>query len=124
MGETVDANCTEGSTTVTHLRHPGAVMLVAALLLSLVLGTSAVAVRVAEAQPDPRFFAETGFRIGNDRFWDFIQHRGGVRTFGYPASREFLFQGFQVQFFQRGVMQPWPDGSVKTLNLLDDGLLP
>ena len=99
-------------------------MLVAAMLLNLVLGTSALTARVAEAQADPRFFAETGFRIGNDRFWDFFHARGGVRTFGYPASREFLFQGFQEQFFQRGVMQLWPDGSVKTLTLLDDGLLP
>ena len=33
------------------------------------------------------------------------------------------FQGFTVQFFQRGVMQLGANG-VQTLNLLEDGLLP
>ena len=73
---------------------------------------------------DPRFFAQTNFRIDNDAFWDFFQHRGGVRTFGYPVSRQFKLDGFPVQIFQREVMQLWPDGSVHTLNLLDAGLLP
>jgi len=70
------------------------------------------------AQQDQRFFSETGFRISNDKFWNFFQRRGGVKTFGFPTSREFTFNGMQVQFFQRGVMQLWPDGSIKTLNLL------
>ena len=77
------------------------------------------------AQPaDERFFSQTGFRIDNDAFWDFFQHRGNVRTFGYPVSRTFLLDGFQVQIFQREVMQLQPDGSVQTLNLLDQGLMP
>jgi hypothetical protein len=73
---------------------------------------------------DQRFFSQTGFRIDNDSFWDFFQHRGGVRTFGYPVSRAFKLDGFPVQIFQREVMQLWPDGGVHTLNLLDAGLLP
>jgi hypothetical protein len=77
------------------------------------------------AQPaDERFFSQTGFRIDNDAFWDFFQHRGNVRTFGYPVSRTFLLDGFQVQIFQREVMQLQADGSVQTLNLLDQGLMP
>ena len=47
-----------------------------------------------------------------------------MRTFGYPVSRTFRLDGFQVQIFQRIVMQLPPDGSVATLNLLDHGLLP
>jgi hypothetical protein len=79
----------------------------------------------AGAQPaDPRFFSQTGFRVDTDAFWDFFQHRGGVRTFGYPVSRQFKLDGFRVQIFQREVMQLWPDGSVHLLNLLDAGLLP
>jgi hypothetical protein len=79
----------------------------------------------ATAQPnDPRFFAATGYRIDNDAFWNFFQGRGGVRTFGYPVSRQFKLVGFQVQIFQRLVMQLQPDNSVQTLNLLDPGLMP
>lgn len=82
-------------------------------------------VQPAAAQAtDPRFFSQTNFRIDNDSFWDFFQHRGGVRTFGYPVSRQFKLDGFPVQIYQREVMQLWPDGSVHTLNLLDAGLLP
>ena len=73
---------------------------------------------------DPWFFGETGFRIANDRFWDYFNRRGGLRTFGYPISKEFLLFGFRVQFFQRLIMQLMPDGSVATMNLLDEGLMP
>ncbi len=76
------------------------------------------------AQTDERFFQQTGYRIDNDAFWDFFQHRGNVRTFGYPVSRTFLLDGFRVQIFQREVMQLQQDGSVQTLNLLDQGLMP
>src|SRR5438067_7257314 len=79
---------------------------------------------VSAQTTDPRFFSQTGYRVGTDAFWDFFQHRGAVRTFGYPVSRQFKLDGFPVQIFQREVMQLWPDGSVHTLNLLDAGLLP
>ena len=45
---------------------------------------------------DPRFFSQTGFRIDTDAFWTFFQQRGGVRTFGYPVSRSFALDGFQI----------------------------
>ena len=73
---------------------------------------------------DPRMFPQTGFRIDNDTIWDYFKHRGGLRTFGYPVSRTFLFEGFQVQFFQREIVQIGPDGGARILNLLDPGLLP
>lgn len=72
----------------------------------------------------PHYFPETGFSIAVPAFWDYFSHRGGVATFGYPVSRTVTFQSFPVQFFQRHVMQLWPDGSVHLLNLLDPGLLP
>jgi hypothetical protein len=90
----------------------------AALLLIASLATS------VHAQADERFFSQTNFRIDNNAFWDFFQHRGNVRTFGYPVSRTFVLDGFPVQIFQREVMQQQPDGSVQTLNLLDAGLMP
>ncbi len=78
----------------------------------------------AQSADDPRFFSQTRYRIDNDRFWDFFQKRGGVRTFGYPISGVFPLLGYQVQIFQRQVLQLRPDGSVATMNLLDDGLMP
>ncbi len=95
--------------------------MVAALLLVSVLPAAPAATAQTN---DPRYFSQTGFRIDNDAFWNFFQGRGGVPTFGYPVSRQFQLVGFQVQIFQRNVMQLQPDGSVQTLNLLDPGLMP
>ncbi len=73
---------------------------------------------------DTRYFKETGFRVNNDSFWDYFNKRGGLRTFGYPVSREFNFLGSEVQFFQRGVLQQTAGGGVARLNMLGEGLLP
>ncbi len=73
---------------------------------------------------DARYFPQTGFRIDNDTIWDYFNRRGGITTFGYPVSRTFLFQGFQVQFFQRRIVQIGPNGQARLLNVLDPGLLP
>ncbi|MCL4534131.1 MAG: NHL repeat-containing protein [Bacteroidetes bacterium] len=73
---------------------------------------------------DNRYFAQTGYRIDNDTFWDYFNKRGGIRTFGYPVSRTFTFLGFTTQFFQREIMQLAPDGSPRTMNILDPGLMP
>jgi N-acetylmuramoyl-L-alanine amidase/LysM repeat protein len=72
----------------------------------------------------PPHFDETGFGIANEHFWDYFNRRGGVRTFGYPISKEFLLFGFRVQMFQRAIMQLQPDSSVTTMNLLDEGMMP
>ncbi len=71
-----------------------------------------------------RFYSETGYAIEDGSFLDFFDKRGGVRTFGYPVSREFTFLGFPSQIFQRAIMQRYPDGHVQLLNLLDFGLFP
>ncbi|HET7768529.1 MAG TPA: beta-propeller fold lactonase family protein, partial [Chloroflexota bacterium] len=73
---------------------------------------------------DPRYFPETGFRIADDDFWSYFQHRGGIVAFGYPVSRPFQLFGTEVQFFQRRVLQRLPDGTVQQLNILDDTLFP
>lgn len=78
----------------------------------------------APAPHDNRYFSATGFRIDNDVFWDYFNKRGGIYTFGYPVSRTFTFLGFTTQFFQREIMQLGPDGSARTMNLLDQGLMP
>lgn len=71
-----------------------------------------------------RYFPQTGFAVDRDAFWDYFQRRGGLQTFGYPVSRTVRFQGYPTQFFQRQVMQLWPDGTVHLLNLLDPGYMP
>src|SRR5687768_590400 len=79
---------------------------------------------VSAQQAELTFFPETGFRLGNAQFANYFRQRGGVRTFGYPISRAFLFLGTECQFFQRQVMQLRPDGGVATLNILDADLMP
>lgn len=98
-------------------------VIVVVTLVTTVAWSVPVAAR-SSAVDDPRFFAETGFRVGSDSFWDYFQHRGGVSSFGFPVSRRFMLLGFPVQFFQRGILQQRPDGSVTTMNLLDPGLMP
>jgi hypothetical protein len=70
------------------------------------------------------YFPETGFVVDEPRFVDYFNRRGGVATFGFPISRTIRFQGVPTQFFQRIVIQLWPNGAVQPLNLLDPGLLP
>jgi polysaccharide biosynthesis protein PslG len=98
--------------------------LATALVGASMLGPALSRAENAEQQADPRFFAATGYRIDRDAFWDFFDHRGGIRTFGYPVSREFTFLGCTTQFFQRLIMQQCDNQGVGTLNLLDGGLMP
>jgi hypothetical protein len=81
----------------------------------------------SDNDPDERhshFFSQTGFRIDTEAFSNFFQQRGDVRTFGYPVSRTFTLDGFEVQISQREVMQLQPNGGVQKLNPLDAGLMP
>lgn len=73
---------------------------------------------------DERYFSNTGFRISNDRFWEYYNLRGRHNSFGYPISREFTFMGFTVQFFQGHILQLRPDGSVGSMNLLQEDIMP
>jgi hypothetical protein len=87
-------------------------------------GTESVAEARQASGPSPLYFAETGFVVDEPRFVDYFNRRGGVATFGFPISRTIRFQGVPTQFFQRMLLQLWPDGAVQPLNLLDPGLLP
>jgi hypothetical protein len=109
------------------LRLPAAARLLALVLLTLVVAGGSVlppaGAASVSAQGDPRYFADTGFKIDDDKIWDYFSKRGGKRTFGLPTSRTFQFMGAPTQFFQRHVLQVG-SGGVRTVNLLDDGLLP
>jgi hypothetical protein len=76
------------------------------------------------AVADPRYFAETGFRVADDDIWNYFNRRGGLRAFGYPVSRQFRLLGTEVQFFQRRVLQRLPDGTVQQMNMLAPELFP
>jgi IPT/TIG domain len=99
------------------------------LAVSLVLGgllgqSSLVTAQPAAPAQDPAFFPATGYRIGSPAVFDYFQHRGGVRTFGYPVSNEFPLLGKRVQIFQRQLMEIRPDGSAAPADILDPGVLP
>jgi len=100
------------------------VLCLIAVLAALLPLATPIGAQPAQAQDDPQYFGETGFRISDARFWDYFQKRGGLATFGYPVSRKFTFMGSEVQFFQRRIMQIQPDGGVGQLNLMDSGLMP
>src|SRR3954462_15354187 len=65
----------------------------------------------------------TGFCIQNPSFLEYYMSRGQERTLGFPISNEFTLEGFQVQFFQRVVLQ-MNQGSVARLNVLDPNIMP
>lgn len=54
------------------------------------------------------YFPETGFSLRGEflRYW---QQNGGLRVFGYPVSREFIEQGYVVQYFERNRFEFHPE---------------
>src|SRR3954468_19418125 len=54
---------------------------------------------------------------------EYFRLRGGVRILGYPVSRSFTLDGFEVQFFQRVILQ-LQGGQVQRLNILDPTVMP
>src|SRR6266852_851913 len=81
------------------------------LLLGGVLGHSTLATaQPANPGPDPAFFPATGYRVSSAAVLSYFQHRGGVRTFGYPVSNESPLLGRRVQLFQRQMIEVQADG--------------
>ncbi len=76
-----------------------------------------------EMSPNSLFFPITGMNVTGSRL-DFFRKRGGLNTFGYPISRPFRLLGKDVQIFQRQVLERRADGSIATINVLDDDYLP
>jgi hypothetical protein len=91
---------------------------------AVLIGASALGPSVANAQDDPRVFADTGYSIADDTIWSFFNQYGGAATFGEPISREFTLAGQTVQLFQNAALAVGADGSVQPLQLSDPGLLP
>src|SRR6476469_6096229 len=84
---------------------------------------SALAPPSRETDAQATCFPETGFCITNSAFTEYFRLRGGVRILGYPVSRSFTLDGFEVQFFQRVVLQ-MQGGQVQRLNVLDPNVMP
>jgi hypothetical protein len=97
--------------------------------VSLILGGALVGYSSpATAQPvtpglDSGFFPATGYRISSPALLNYFQHRGAVRSFGYPISNEFPLLGRRVQIFQRQILEIAPNGSVTPSNILDPDVL-
>ena len=81
-------------------------------------------------RPDDGFLAADrpgfGFPTGRNlvRFWSELGRYGGVQIVGYPASRPFVWDGFDVQVFQKGIFQWRPEqgaqGSAWFMNVFDE----
>jgi len=96
------------------------VLLCGFLLVGIV---SALAPPEYEADAQSSCFSATGFCVTNPAFAEYFQLRGGVRILGYPVSRSFTLDGFEVQFFQRVVLQ-LQGSTVQRLNVLDPNIMP
>jgi hypothetical protein len=88
---------------------------IALLVLASTVSSTGGLAAASGGPVDPRFFDATRYRVDRDAFWDFFQKRGGLRTFGYPVSRDFLFFGCSTQLFQRVAMQQCGAEGVGTL---------
>ena len=94
-------------------------------IFAIILASVLVWWKPATVQADTlHCFDQSGFCVSNPVVWDYFTHRGGVNTFGYPISQQFLFEGSQVQFFQRRVIQIEPNGQAGLLNVLDPDIMP
>jgi hypothetical protein len=97
--------------------------------LGILAAVVAIAVAAAVVPPgtttvaQPQCYSETGFCISNPAFQQYFNDRGAIRILGYPVSRSFILEGFEVQFFQRVILQ-MNQGSVARLNVLDPGIMP
>lgn len=125
-----------GSIRGAHVRRPTNVLIrtrrevemrYRLLATLVVLGVVLTLVRQTEgtaAQDDPRYFAESGFRIDNDLVWDFFVRYGGTRAVGLPISRTFLLLGLPTQLFERHLVQVSETDEIQVISLLDSGWMP
>ncbi len=96
----------------------------ALLAIFMVLSVAVASLPAAPAaRAQAACYPETGFCITNPAFQQYLQLRGGTRVLGFPVSRSFTLEGFEVQFFQRVVLQ-LQGGQVSRLNILDAGVMP
>jgi hypothetical protein len=93
------------------------------LAFVVIASIAAVAPPGMTTQAQTGCFQETGFCVTNPAFAEYFRVRGGTRILGYPISREFTLEGFQVQFFQRVILQI-QSGQIARLNVLDPNIMP
>ena len=78
------------------------------VVLALALVAPALAPAPALANGNWRYFAETGFWVGNE-FLDFYDRKGGLDIFGYPIGNATIEDNLSVQYFQRARMELHPE---------------
>jgi len=87
-------------------RHGGLAALVAPLLLAGALLLQPIA--PADAAEPALYFSETGHSVSGEFLWTY-QKLGGLDRFGYPRTEAFVENGRLVQYFQRAVMEQFPE---------------
>src|SRR5215212_10552445 len=95
--------------------HPRTLRWIAAVFL---LVFSLASLPTAQAQNDARYFGETSHYL-RGAFRYFWQSRGGVATFGYPATEEFIRKsdGRIVQYFERARFELTINGNQASVQL-------
>ena len=79
-----------------------------ALLLALLLPGFALRFARPAGAVTNVYFPETGHALGH-HFKLYWERGGGLRAFGYPLSEEFAEGGRATQYFERAVMQHFPE---------------
>ena len=87
--------------------RPLRLVLTLALTIGFVCGVGAPTPMNA-AETDAQFFEQTGHLVRNP-FLAFWQEHGGLATFGYPISTMFQQDGRATQYFERAVLQAFPE---------------
>jgi hypothetical protein len=104
-----------GAAMNSSLVRRGVVRWSAALLLVLL---AALAIPTASAQGDARYFGETSHYL-RGAFRYFWETHGGVRTFGFPVTEEFIRKsdGRIVQYFERARFELTVNGNQAIVDL-------
>lgn len=88
----------------------GRVLLVAAMLVTVLLGSVSATYPQEAKVRNCHYFVETGHYVC-DEFLEFYETRGGLEIFGYPLTEAFDDPGrggMRVQYFQRARMEWHP----------------
>jgi hypothetical protein len=83
-------------------------MLVRAILAAVVALSLMPSPLPVSAEPSAVYFIETGHNV-TDQFASAYARLGGLSRFGYPRTEVVAEGGRSVQYFQRAVMELWPE---------------
>src|SRR3989304_9125095 len=83
------------------------VLLVALVGVSLSVGIWLIT-RNGRSDSDPEYFPRTSHNVQGE-FLAFFRENGGLESFGYPITEEFLYRNRVVQYFQNARLELHPE---------------